>query len=326
MPRSTARPRDGEAMSKETDSPEFSILVVDDAPENVMLLSLILKDLGKVSSALSGREAIDKALENPPDLILLDIQMPELDGYDVIRALKEDPKTENVPVIFVTGLSDEGDEEKGLKLGAIDYITKPYKPAVVIARVRNHLRLREYAMRLEQLNEELERLATTDALTSAYNRRYFMSKLEEEVKRVRRYKRPSSLMMIDVDHFKKINDTFGHDVGDHVLIALVKLLEDKVRQLDTVARIGGEEFAILMPETSEKDALILVNRLLDAARAAAITVADDTVRFTISVGCTEFDADTVDGEGILKMADMALYDAKRSGRDQVVFRSPTVTA
>lgn len=313
-------------MSNETDSPEFSILVVDDAPENVMLLSLILKDLGTVSSALSGREAIDKALENPPDLILLDIQMPELDGYDVIRALKEDPKTENVPVIFVTGLSDEGDEEKGLKLGAIDYITKPYKPAVVIARVRNHLRLREYAMRLEQLNEELERLATTDALTSAYNRRYFMSKLEEEVKRVRRYKRPSSLMMIDVDHFKKINDTFGHDVGDHVLIALVKLLEDKVRQLDTVARIGGEEFAILMPETSEKDALILVNRLLDAARAAAITVADDTVRFTISVGCTEFDADTVDGEGILKMADMALYDAKRSGRDQVVFRSPTVTA
>jgi len=313
-------------MSNETDSPEFSILVVDDAPENVMLLSLILKDLGKVSSALSGREAIDKALENPPDLILLDIQMPELDGYDVIRALKEDPKTENVPVIFVTGLSDDGDEEKGLKLGAIDYITKPYKPAVVTARVRNHLRLREYAMRLEQLNEELERLATTDALTSAYNRRYFMSKLEEEVKRVRRYKRPSSLMMIDVDHFKKINDTFGHDVGDHVLIALVKLLEDKVRQLDTVARIGGEEFAILMPETSEKDALILVNRLLDAARAAAITVADDTVRFTISVGCTEFDADTLDGEGILKMADMALYDAKRSGRDQVVFRSPTVTA
>lgn len=313
-------------MSNETDSPEFSILVVDDAPENVMLLSLILKDLGTVSSALSGREAIDKALENPPDLILLDIQMPELDGYDVIRALKEDPKTENVPVIFVTGLSDEGDEEKGLKLGAIDYITKPYKPAVVIARVRNHLRLREYAMRLEQLNEELERLATTDALTSAYNRRYFMSKLDEEVKRVRRYKRPSSLMMIDVDYFKKINDTFGHDVGDHVLIALVKLLEDKVRQLDTVARIGGEEFAILMPETSEKDALILVNRLLDAARAAAITIADDTVRFTISVGCTEFDADTVDGEGILKMADMALYDAKRSGRDQVVFRSPTVTA
>lgn len=312
-------------MSNEIDSPEFSILVVDDAPENVMLLSLILKDLGKVSSALSGREAIDKALENPPDLILLDIQMPELDGYDVIRALKEDPKTENVPVIFVTGLSDDGDEEKGLKLGAIDYITKPYKPAVVIARVRNHLRLREYAVRLEQLNEELERLATTDALTSAYNRRYFMSKLEEEVKRVRRYKRASSLMMIDVDHFKKINDTFGHDVGDHVLIALVKLLEEQVRQLDTVARIGGEEFAILMPETSEEDALILVNRLLDAARAAAITVADNTVRFTISIGCTEFDADTVDGEGILKMADMALYDAKRSGRDQVVFRSSTVT-
>lgn len=312
-------------MSNEIDSPEFSILVVDDAPENVMLLSLILKDLGTVSSALSGREAIDKALENPPDLILLDIQMPELDGYDVIGALKGDPRTENVPVIFVTGLSDDGDEEKGLKLGAIDYITKPYKPAVVIARVRNHLRLREYAVRLEQLNEELERLATTDALTSAYNRRYFMSKLEEEVKRVRRYKRPSSLMMIDVDHFKKINDTFGHDVGDHVLIALVKLLEEQVRQLDTVARIGGEEFAILMPETSEEDALILVNRLLDAARAAAITVADNTVRFTISIGCTEFDADTVDGEGILKMADMALYDAKRSGRDQVVFRSSTVT-
>lgn len=305
-------------MSNVVESQEFEILVVDDAPENVMLLSLILKDLGTVSSALSGREAIDKALENPPDLILLDIQMPELDGYDVIKALKNDPRTENVPVIFVTGLSDDGDEEKGLKLGAIDYITKPYKPTVVTARVRNHLRLREYAVRLEQLNEELERLATTDALTSAYNRRYFMSELENEVERVRRYKRPSSLLMIDVDHFKSINDTYGHDVGDIVLIQLVKLLEKQVRQLDTVARIGGEEFAILLPETARKEALVSAERLLGAARAARIEAGENELQFTISIGCTEFGAESPNVEGILKSADLALYDAKKSGRDRVV--------
>ena len=292
--------------------------MVDDAPENVMLLSLILKDLGTVSSALSGREAIDKALENPPDLILLDIQMPELDGYDVIKALKNDPRTENVPVIFVTGLSDDGDEEKGLKLGAIDYITKPYKPTVVTARVRNHLRLREYALRLEQMNEELERLATTDALTSAFNRRYFMSKLEDEVERARRYKHPSSLLMIDVDHFKRINDSFGHDVGDTVLIQLVKLLEAQVRQLDTVARIGGEEFAILLPETGKKEAMISAERLLRIVRAASIEAGGNKLQFTISIGCTEFGADSPKVEAILKTADLALYEAKESGRDRVV--------
>ena len=305
-------------MSNAIDSQEFAILVVDDAPENVMLLSLILKDLGSVSSALSGREAIDKALENPPDLILLDIQMPELDGYDVINALKGDPRTENVPVIFVTGLSDDGDEEKGLKLGAIDYITKPYKPTVVTARVRNHLRLREYAVRLEHMNEELERLATTDALTSAFNRRYFMSKLEDEVERVRRYKHPSSLLMIDVDHFKRINDTYGHDVGDTVLVHLVKLLEGQVRQLDTLARIGGEEFAILLPETGQQEALVSAERLLGAVRAASVDAAGNKLKFTISIGCTEFGAECPKVEGILKTADLALYDAKESGRDRVV--------
>jgi diguanylate cyclase (GGDEF)-like protein len=305
-------------MSNVVESQEFAILVVDDAPENVMLLSLILKDLGTVSSALSGREAIDKALENPPDLILLDIQMPELDGYDVIKALKNDPRTENVPVIFVTGLSDDGDEEKGLKLGAIDYITKPYKPTVVTARVRNHLRLREYALRLEQMNVELERLATTDALTSAFNRRYFMSKLEDEVERARRYKHPSSLLMIDVDHFKRINDSFGHDVGDAVLIQLVKLLEGQVRQLDTVARIGGEEFAILLPETGRKEAMISAERLLGIVRAASIEAGGNKLQFTISIGCAEFGADSPKVEAILKTADLALYEAKESGRDRVV--------
>ncbi|MEQ8331898.1 diguanylate cyclase [Nisaea sp.] len=312
-------------MSNATDSPEFAILVVDDAPENVMLLSLILKDLGTVSAALSGREAIDKALESPPDLILLDIQMPDLDGYEVIRALKDDPRTENVPVIFVTGLSDAGDEEKGLKLGAIDYITKPYKPAVVTARVRNHLRLREYAMRLELLNGELERLATTDALTSAFNRRYFMSRLEDEFKRVRRYKHPSSLLMIDVDHFKRINDGYGHDVGDVVLVQLVKVLENALRDLDTVARIGGEEFAILLPETGTKEALVSADRLLNAVRAIRVPVAGKELSFTISIGCTQLDADCETIEDLLKVVDIALYEAKDSGRDKVVVRDTVET-
>ncbi|MBO6562118.1 MAG: diguanylate cyclase [Nisaea sp.] len=308
-------------MSDAANSNDFKILVVDDAPENVMLLGLILKDQGTVTTATSGRQAIDIALENQPDLILLDIQMPDLDGYDVIRVLKEDDRTKNVPVIFVTGLSDESDEEKGLELGAIDYITKPYKPAVVLARVRNHLRLREYALRLEQLNEKLELLATTDPLTSAHNRRYFMSKLQDELERVARYNRPSSVLMLDIDHFKSINDTYGHDVGDAVLVELVKVLGEKVRHLDTVARLGGEEFAILLPETNEAAAKVSAVRLLDAVRAITVDAAGKTLKFTVSIGCAEFDGECGGVENILKSADLALYEAKHSGRDRVVTKS-----
>ncbi|UUX48583.1 diguanylate cyclase [Nisaea acidiphila] len=297
---------------------EFSILVVDDAPENTMLLSLILKDQGNVTTALSGREAIDIALATTPDLILLDIQMPDLDGYDVIQALKGEERTRNIPVIFVTGLSDEGDEEKGLELGAIDYITKPFKPAVVKARVRNHLRLRDYALQLEKLNEELERLATTDPLTSAFNRRYFMTKLQDELKRSRRYDRSSSVLMLDIDHFKSINDTYGHDVGDIVLIEMVKVLENEIREFDTLARLGGEEFAILLPETNETSAKVSAVRLLDAVRKITIDAGGKPLNFTVSIGCSEFDGDYDTVEAVLKSADLALYEAKHSGRDRVV--------
>lgn len=308
-------------MTETSDKSDFSILVVDDAPENVMLLGLILEKQGTVTTALSGREAIDIALDKQPDLILLDIQMPELDGYDVIKALKADTRTENIPVIFVTGLAEEGDEERGLEFGAIDYITKPYKPAVVIARVRNHLRLREYALRLEQLNEELERLATTDPLTSAYNRRFFMGKLEEELQRIGRYGRSSSLLMLDIDHFKSINDTYGHDAGDIVLIEMVRVLERHVRHLDTVARLGGEEFAILLPEANEEDAKGSAERLLQAVRDMTVDAGGTTISFTVSIGCTKFDSKSPDVESILKAADLALYDAKHGGRNQVVTRS-----
>lgn len=305
-------------MEQPVQTTESSILVVDDAPENVMLLSLILKDLGTIRSALSGKDAIRMVKEDAPDLILLDIQMPEMDGYEVFKALRADPASANVPVIFVTGLSQEADEEKGLELGAIDYITKPYKPAVVTARVRNHLRLREYAMRLEQMNEELERLATTDVLTSAYNRRYFMGKLEEEVRRVTRYKRPSSLLMLDIDHFKQVNDTYGHDVGDRVLKRLVEIMEAEFRQFDTVARLGGEEFAVLLPETPYASAIVSAERFLDRVRKCRIPVGDKELSFTVSIGCVEFDCGTANSERILKNADVALYQAKNSGRNRVV--------
>ena len=309
-----------EEMSNTGDSQEFSILVVDDAPENVMLLSLILEELGSISSALGGQEAIDKALDDPPDLIVLDIKMPEINGYDVIEALKADQRTEDVPVIFVTGLSDETDEEKGLELGAIDYITKPYNPLVVTARVRNHLRYREHDLRLGQMTKEVEQLATTDLLTSVYNRWYFISKLEDELERVRSNSHSSSLLLIDVDCFKSINYTYGQDVGDTVLAHLATLFENHVRQLDMVARTGGTEFAILLPETGREECLVSAERLLAAVRETSVEAADETLRFTISIGCTEFDHDCSNVDDALKAAHLALDSAKQSGRDRVVVR------
>ncbi|MEQ8507160.1 MAG: diguanylate cyclase [Rhodospirillales bacterium] len=295
-----------------------SILIVDDAEENLLILSNLLADEGDILTAADGEQALELAATQGPDLILLDVKMPGMDGYEACQRLKSDLQTRDIPVMFVTGLSDEGEEEKGLSLGAIDYIVKPFSPSIVLARVRNHLQLQKANHALKAANEELTRLATTDFLTGVWNRRHFLELGAAEAARVRRNGRSFGVVMLDVDHFKSVNDTYGHDVGDDVLQVLAKACVDRLRTVDVVGRLGGEEFAMILPETDPAGARLTVERLRVDLSEIKIPAGSDTISFTVSIGLTTI-SDAGDSiEAALKRADEALYEAKGTGRNKTV--------
>ncbi len=294
------------------------ILIVDDAETNLMILSNLLAEEGEIISATDGVQAITLAESDLPDLILLDVSMPGMDGYEVCRRLKSDIRTRDIPIVFVTGRTEDNDQEKGLSLGAIDYILKPYSPLIVLARIRNHLALQKAHRDLKAANAELTRLATTDFLTGVWNRRRFMELGEAEVARVRRSGRSFGMAMMDVDHFKSVNDTHGHDAGDNVLRALAEACVDRLRNVDIVGRMGGEEFALILPETDPQGAMLTVERLREYLGGLAIPIDSGTLNVTVSIGVTTVrdPSDTI--EGALKRADEALYKAKGSGRNRTV--------
>jgi diguanylate cyclase (GGDEF)-like protein len=235
----------------------------------------------------------------------------------VCRALKSDPATQDVPVIFVTGLAETTDETRGLEVGAIDYITKPFVPAIVRMRVRNHLALRRVTNELHVLNAELLRLARTDPLTGVSNRRHFLELLTEEVSRGRRYRRPAALFMLDLDHFKRLNDGYGHDIGDRALVETARTVRRTLRTHDLFGRMGGEEFAGFLPETDFAEAVLVCERLRELIAAVDLQVSPPT-QLTASIGVIAFDPDTDTVDSAIKRADQAMYAAKQGGRNRVV--------
>ncbi|MGZ8190128.1 MAG: GGDEF domain-containing response regulator [Methylococcaceae bacterium] len=295
-----------------------TILIIDDAKENIIVLSRLLKSQGNIMFAQSGEEGLRLALQSIPELILLDISMPGLDGFEVLMHLKQEQTTSDIPVIFITGIPDSDTEEKGLTLGAVDYITKPFAPAVVKARVRHQLKLQRLTLALKTANAQLTLQAMTDPLTGAHNRRYFIDMLKNELARARRYKHPTSLMVIDIDRFKEINDGFGHDIGDQVIIEVVKISAQILRKNDIFSRFGGEEFTILLPETPLEEATAIAERLCAKIANTQINIPQKHIFFTVSAGVTQFEAEDNTTEKILKRADIALYQAKQQGRNRVV--------
>jgi|SRR6202046_1588961 diguanylate cyclase (GGDEF)-like protein len=293
------------------------ILVVDDARTNIRVLRHLLKDEAGVLFATSGREALALAGSEQPDLILLDVVMPDMDGYQVCQALKSDPNTAAIPVIFVTGLADTTDETHGLEVGAIDYITKPFVPAVVRMRVRNHLALRRANHELLTMNAELLRLATTDGLTGVYNRRYLLEQITAEVQRMHRYHRPAALFMLDLDHFKQLNDGYGHDVGDSALVETAAMVRLALRHHDLFGRIGGEEFAGFLPETEIAQAVKVCERIRELIAAIEVPTTNGPARFSASIGVIAL-APEEKVESALKRADQAMYAAKQGGRNRVI--------
>lgn len=297
-----------------TESNSFSILVVDDDRSNLDVLTHILKSQYTVQVAKSGISALKRARELQPDLILLDIVMPDMNGFEVLAELKGSDETRHIPVIFITGLTQSEDEEKGFLLGAVDYIVKPFKTAIVKARVRTHLRI------VKQI-QTIERLCMIDALTDIPNRRSFDQQSSVEWKRATRDKQPLSLLIIDVDHFKVFNDTYGHPQGDVVLQAIGQMLHKFLkRPADFASRIGGEEFAVLLPNTRPEDVAHLAEELRATAEALQVHSLDSgpPLSVTISIGV----ASAVPEHGMqlsdfIALADEALYSAKNTGRNRV---------
>lgn len=294
-----------------------SVLIVDDAPDNIELLKRLLKDEDcEVRAAPSGGFALRAVQLSPPDLILLDIRMPDLDGLEVCARLKDSERTRDIPIIFLTALGSTEDEGRGLELGAVDYITKPFNPGIVRARVRNHLRF----VRQRKL---LEQLAKLDVLTEIPNRRRFDEELEREWKRALRARQPLSLALADVDHFKHYNDTLGHPAGDRALIAVARCLARTLnRPADLAARYGGEEFALLMPETDEAGARSIAGNLLGGVRALKLGYLRSGVQRQLTVslgGVTMTPTIGTEPTWLVERADKNLYEAKEGGRNRVVW-------
>ncbi|MDX2243185.1 MAG: PleD family two-component system response regulator [Leptolyngbyaceae cyanobacterium bins.302] len=319
------------------------ILVVDDAPENLDLLYRILSRKGfQVTAADGGKKALELVRAQQPELILLDVCMPEMDGYAICECLKNNPTTKDIPIIFVSALDEVVDKVKAFEVGAVDYIAKPYHAAEVIVRVTNHLTLRRLHQQLEiqndrlrqeicdrlavevalqTANKELERLAHMDGLTQVANRRSFDTCLAQEWRRMAREQNPLTLILCDVDYFKRYNDTYGHQAGDDCLRNVAKAVSNVLkRPSDLVARYGGEEFAIILPNTPLAGAVHVAAEIRSAIQSLEMLHSASLVsRFvTLSMGIsTVIPLVESSPMGLLAAADRALYKAKLGGRDRV---------
>lgn len=289
------------------------ILLVDDIPGNLRLLAAALGDQYQLSAATSGPEALELAERIKPDLILLDVEMPGMDGHEVCRRLKRNPDTEYIPIMFITGRSSESDEILGLQLGAVDYLTKPFNQAIVRARVHTHLTLKRYSDLLQQH-------AYIDGLTGLPNRRRLEDYLDQIWRHIDQRVQTLTIAMIDIDHFKTYNDRHGHLAGDHTLRQVAgSLLKARRRSSDLLARFGGEEFIYVMPGAN-------LDAGKDQAERFRLAVLEQNIRLhptagdehlSISVGVACGTPQTCSAKSVIEAADQALYKAKEGGRNRV---------
>ncbi len=284
-----------------------TVLVVEDDPNIVHMVSIIMNKSGiKTVGARDGEHALEVLNHLTPNLIISDIMMPNMDGYAFRRELLERDEARFIPFFFLSAKGKAYDIVHGMELDADAYIPKPFDPDVLLAKVKSVLR------RYSHLNELLQ----YDTLTKVYNRRMLENSLSAEIKRVKRYKQSSSILLLDLDHFKNINDTYGHDFGDVVLQKISAGLRDNMRDTDYVGRVGGEEFVIVMPNTEKKTGVLAANRLREKIEKLVFDKAG--LHVTISGGVATVPDDAEDIEGLMKKADRALYKAKDKGRNCIV--------
>ena len=291
------------------------ILIVDDVPTNIKVLIQALRNPEyDILAATNGPDALAIAVSAQPDLILLDIMMPKMDGYEVCTELKKNKKTEQIPVIFVTVKDEDEDEARGLDLGAVDYITKPIRAPIVKARIRNHLELKRQ-------RDLLEKLSSVDVLTGIPNRRRFNEFLDLEWRRTLRTRSSLSIIMMDIDYFKLFNDYYGHAAGDECLRKVAQTVVNSIKRItDIVARYGGEEFISVLPLVEMDDAITIAKRVQLSVVALKIphvlSSVSEYVTMSLGVATTVPSLDITSGS-LIEAADKALYEAKSAGRNQV---------
>jgi diguanylate cyclase (GGDEF)-like protein len=296
------------------------ILVIDDSKLILHVAKTILSKQGhQVLLAEDGNIGLRTAATEHPDLILLDLILPGMDGYEVCQRIKKGDATSEIPVIMLTSKSEAADKVRGLEMGASDYVTKPFDEGELMARVNIHLHIRELHESLKEKNRQLKEMANRDGLTGLYNHRYFKETILNDFQRAVRYHESLSCVMFDIDHFKKFNDNYGHQAGDMVLRTLGSLIDNLVRGSDLPARYGGEEFVLLMYHTAPKEALMVAERLRKAVEQHKFQADDLVLTVNISVGVASFPhPEIADAKTLIECADKALYRAKEEGRNRVI--------
>ncbi|HEY7322809.1 MAG TPA: diguanylate cyclase [Candidatus Binatia bacterium] len=290
----------------------LTILVIEDHPDQRDLLAIVLQREGyRVVTAGNGVEAMEKLQKEDVQIALSDIMMPKMDGFELIKAIRSEPALKGIYMILITARIQEGDRVRGLDLGADDYITKPFSFSELLARVRVGSRVVNYQQNLEYQTQ-------IDPLTGLFNRRAFERKIAEEYERAKRYNHAVSVLLLDIDNFKNINDTYGHHIGDMALAKISAILREKTRRSDFPARYGGEEFVLILPETEQENALQVANKIHEEIRSQMFGTSGAIFSLTVSIGLSSTSTKPYsDWRQMLQDADQAMYLAKNSGKDRV---------
>ena len=305
---------------------EATILVVDDQPANLTtLLSFLKLQHFHVRIATSGNRALLALSEHPADIILLDVMMPDMDGFETCRRIKEKKESADIPIIFMTSLDSIEDKVTAFEAGGVDYIIKPFQQGEILARINTHIALRKKEQELEKALGEvtrqrnlMEKLSRTDDLTGLYNRRHLNTVLKREFSRCKRHQSELSCLLLDLDFFKEVNDTYGHEFGDIVIHESAAIILDSIRNSDFAFRFGGEEFLILLPQTETEGAVQAAEKIRRRMEVGKITKGNITVTVEVSIGVSSYcQHQPAVRNDLIAFADKALYEAKNCGRNQV---------
>lgn len=299
--------------------PKATILVADDEKITREFVAALLRSYHlEVETADTGKDALERIHRGGIDLVLLDIMMPGISGLDCCRIIKRSRPDTFLPVILLTARSDTDSRVEGLRIGADDYVCKPFDERELLARVHGMLRIKQMHDQVSEAKEKLEHLAVRDELTGLYNYRYLHSRLTEEFKRAERYRDPLACGMVDIDHFKQFNDQYGHRTGDGVLKEVGVRLKQALREVDVVARYGGEEFLLVLPSTHFAGSISVAERVLRSVNSLPVVLEQQEYSVTISLGVAVFPSrDIQTKDELLKSADAALYQAKADGRNRI---------